>query len=76
MGINEVRPRALALNDDERAQLADELIESLHPAGMNPEDLDEVLAARTASVREGTAVLHDISKATEALERMLAERKR
>lgn len=75
MGMKEVRAGALALSDDERAQLADELLRSLHPEGTEPEALDQALAERLAKVRAGSAVVHDISVATERLARMLEERR-
>ncbi|HMO95139.1 MAG TPA: addiction module protein [Tepidiformaceae bacterium] len=74
MGIDEIRAGALALSDDERAALADELLDSLHPAGIDPGVLADQLAARTAAVRDGTATLHEISVATATLKRMLSER--
>lgn len=74
MGINEVRAVALALDADERAQLAHELLDSLHPPGMDQEELDAVLAKRLERVAAGTATLHPISSATETLERMLRQR--
>jgi hypothetical protein len=74
MGLNEIRAGALALSEEERAQLADELMQSLHPSGMDPDELDEAVTARASSVRQGSAVLHDIAVATETLANMLAER--
>lgn len=76
MGINEIRAGALALSEDERAQLAGELLDSLHPGGMEPDELAETLSRRNASLERGSAVLHDINVATETLERMLAEHRR
>jgi len=76
MGMKEVRAGALALSDEERAQLADELLRSLHPEGTDPGELDQVLAARTAKVLDGSAVLYDISVATETLAKMLEKGRR
>lgn len=76
MGINEVRAIALALSDEERAQLADELLDSLHPAPTDADELEHAIAQRIATVRDGSATLHDISVATDTLARMVAERKR
>lgn len=67
---------ALALSDEERAQLADELLDSLHPVGRDGDELEQAIAGRLVGVREGSAKLHDISVAQELLARMLRERQR
>jgi hypothetical protein len=73
--VEQVTADALSLSDDERAEVADILLESLHPPGYEPEELAKILRQRTTDLAAGRAKLRDIEDALAALRRMKLERR-
>jgi hypothetical protein len=70
----QVRLDALVLNDDDRAALAEELLESLFHRGDEPSDLEQVLAERSAASRAGRVKYRDPLEIMEIYAQMKAER--
>lgn len=70
----QVRLSALALNDDDRAALAEELLASLRNGEYEPEDLEQWLAVRAVASKGGQVAYRDPIEIIGIYAQMKAER--
>lgn len=69
ISVDVIRSAALQLSEQERTQLAAELLESLPPpAEMSDREFDELLARRLADIAAGRAVLIPSEEAWKMIE--------
>jgi len=74
----QVRSDALALTEEERARLADELYDSIGEADGTPEEIEaawgEEIARRLKKLDDGTALLHDAGEVSREIREKLRAR--
>ncbi len=69
-----VRDEALALSEDDRAGLAEDLLASLYPVESDDSNLARLLAERTTAGKEGRVIYRDPLEIVEIYARMKADR--